>query len=236
MRIVVNHLTRMQAGFFCVAGVDLATGRHVRPVLQSGQLGVELLARHGGPFDMANVVELGEAIPTPEPPHVEDHLFDPACAKFVQEADAGKFWRMLESGCGATLREAFGKAFGPLGAGLYGTHVGEGHASLACLRPKRRPRLRLDTELGKPRVRMQLCDGRLEIDLPVTDIRLYADDHTTPDAGLVRRAAERLAEAEDAILSVGLGRAFARALEEVYYHHLQVNNLHFKEDPAWRLG
>jgi hypothetical protein len=35
MQIVINHLTRMQRGFMCVAGVDLATGRHVRPVLAS---------------------------------------------------------------------------------------------------------------------------------------------------------------------------------------------------------
>ena len=151
-------------------------------------------------------------------------------------AEGGKFWRLLDSGCNPSLRKAFGDALGPLGAGLYGTHEGDGRASLACLRPRRRPRLRIDTERGKPRIRMQVGDGRLDLDLPVTDIRLYALDHTTPDAGLVRWAGERLRESEDVILSVGLGRAFASAQEDVYYHHMQVNNLHFQEDPAWRLG
>jgi hypothetical protein len=33
MLILVHHLTRMQPGFICVAGLDADTERHVRPVL-----------------------------------------------------------------------------------------------------------------------------------------------------------------------------------------------------------
>jgi hypothetical protein len=37
MRIVVNHLTRMQPGYICVAGMERQGGRHVRPVLAGGR-------------------------------------------------------------------------------------------------------------------------------------------------------------------------------------------------------
>lgn len=53
MKIAVNHLTRMQPGYICVAGIDLETGSHVRPVLPSGRLSAALLRRNGGPFDIA---------------------------------------------------------------------------------------------------------------------------------------------------------------------------------------
>ena len=44
MQVVINHLTRMNTGYMCVAGLDLKNGKHVRPVL-GGRLGVELLRK-----------------------------------------------------------------------------------------------------------------------------------------------------------------------------------------------
>ena len=46
MKIVVNHLTRMQLGRICVAGVDMATGKHVRPLLRDVRLSTQRLARN----------------------------------------------------------------------------------------------------------------------------------------------------------------------------------------------
>jgi hypothetical protein len=31
MQIIVNHLTRMQVGYICVAGINTANNQHVRP-------------------------------------------------------------------------------------------------------------------------------------------------------------------------------------------------------------
>ena len=39
MEILVTHLTRMKEQCICVAGIDLATGKHVRPVLERRQAG-----------------------------------------------------------------------------------------------------------------------------------------------------------------------------------------------------
>ena len=56
MRIVVNHLTRMQKGFMCVAGIDLDTRLHVRPVLDR-QMPIDLLSVHGGPLADKQMVQ-----------------------------------------------------------------------------------------------------------------------------------------------------------------------------------
>ena len=58
MQLVVSHVTRMQPGYICVAGVEITRGKRVRPVTY-GRLPTSLLAREGGPFDMAALVELG---------------------------------------------------------------------------------------------------------------------------------------------------------------------------------
>jgi hypothetical protein len=42
-----------------VAGVDVNTMDHVRPMLRHGRLTVGLLKRNGGPFDIGSVVDLG---------------------------------------------------------------------------------------------------------------------------------------------------------------------------------
>ncbi|HEX5442144.1 MAG TPA: hypothetical protein VFW76_14745, partial [Ktedonobacterales bacterium] len=91
MRIIVNHLTRMQPGYICVAGVDLQTGKHVRPV-QLGRLSRTRLTRFGGPFDIATLVDLGRVEYVGAAPKVEDYRFsfDEAHPYFV--AAPRDFW------------------------------------------------------------------------------------------------------------------------------------------------
>ena len=55
MQLVINHLTRMQQGCMCTAGIDLATGLHVRPVLDR-QMTIDMLSVYGGPFDIGRIV------------------------------------------------------------------------------------------------------------------------------------------------------------------------------------
>ena len=67
MRIVVNHLTRMQPSYICVAGIDVQDNEHIRPVLGRERLTVGLLARNGGAFDMGRLVDLGRWCTDPAP-------------------------------------------------------------------------------------------------------------------------------------------------------------------------
>ena len=83
---------------------------------------------------------------------------------------------------------------------------------------------------------MRVSDGYFQLDLGVTDIRLYGADHVTPDTKIVRRVVKRLQGGSETILSVGLTRAYASSPDFNPVHWLQVNNVHLKDDPLWQLG
>jgi hypothetical protein len=237
MRLVVNHLTRMHHGHVCVAGVDLDTHRHVRPVLLRDALTPGVLARNGGPFDMANVVQFTGRKRCPTKPHVEDRLFTPSRAKLVDTVDAERFWALLVTLSKRKLRDIFGNDLRRTGRSSAGTDAGKGEASLGCLLPMRRPDLcvRIKGERG-PRIRMHVRDGQLDVWVAVTDLRLYQNDHTTPDQATVEKIRRRLAGPAAVILSVGLTRPFASSAEAKPLHWLQVNNIHLEDDPTWQLG
>jgi hypothetical protein len=95
VKIVVNHLTRMQQGYICVSGLKLGTCHHVRPILSGNRLSTGLLRRNGGPFDMAVIVDLGTVKPHPQNPEVEDHIFDPTKATAIGTLTSSKFWTLL---------------------------------------------------------------------------------------------------------------------------------------------
>ena len=94
MRIIVNHLTRMQSGYICVAGVDVSNGQNVRPVLR-GRLATDLLVSKGGPFDMAALVELGTVECCGHAPEKEDYYFDPRPAHYIRHIPSMLFWELL---------------------------------------------------------------------------------------------------------------------------------------------
>lgn len=234
MDIVINHLTRMSFGI-CVAGVDLETWAHVRPVLAFRNLDAGLLTRNDGLFDMAEVVRLGKVIPRPTAPHVEDYQFEPGDASRVERMEAGKFWALLARIARPTLSELFGPELkGTEGAGCI-VDVGRGKVSLGCLVPASKPRLKIAWSQDKPRIRMELDDGQFsDLDLSVTDLRLYRADHVTPDEDMVGRVAKHMEGDREVILSVGLGRPYEGPGGK-RVHWLQVNNIHFENYPVWQL-
>ena len=119
MRILVNHLTRMEKGYICVAGIDIKTANHVRPVL-GGRLSTDLLARNGGPFDIACVVALGPTTHVGSPPEMEDYKFDPQKASCLRVASPNKFWELLKQS--ANVEEIYEKS---VNAGIISKSEGE---------------------------------------------------------------------------------------------------------------
>ena len=236
MRIVVNHLTRMQPGYICVAGVDPKTGQHLRPVLRGDNLLPRYLSRHGGPFDIAHLVHIGLTRPTPDRPHLEDQVFDPWFARLIATEDAEAFWRRLIALSQPKLTAIFGVEIKHVGNLRYGTEKGKGAASLGCLRPHGPPDLYIKQEGGEAQIRIRFSDGQAKVDARVTDIRLYGADHFTPDLDKAREVGERIHASQEVILALGLTRAYASSPDRPPLHWLQVNNIHLKEDPVWQLG
>jgi hypothetical protein len=236
MRIVVNHLTRMQRGYFCLGGIDYETRKHVRPVLERASLPTDLLLRRDNPFNMANIVDLGSVQANPQQPHVEDHVFEPCRATLQGKLPPARFWHFIDTLSETKLRDIFGVELREIGRSGCGTAEGKGKASLGCLRLRHTPALGIERrESGRPQIRITISDGELETDARVTDIRLYEDDRMTPHEGRVKNVARAIRASEGVILSVGLTRAWASSPERTPVHWLQVNNIHLKEHPTSQL-
>jgi hypothetical protein len=234
MVIVVNHLTRMQKGFMCVAGLNLDTLAHVRPMLRQ-QMRTRFLVRNGGPFDIGCVVDLGRTRPIGQPPETEDQLFFAKNASRRDCLPADQFWQLLTRVAKGKLGEIFGKDLVQRGRESYAVDVGHGTASLGCLTTHNRPHLIVQQKEGRQRIRMAFHIGDFPFNLGVTDIRLYAADHVTPNHEVIYRTEQRLQAAGEVILSVGLTRAFKKTADTPALHWLQVNNIHFQDDPCWQL-
>ena len=230
MRIVVNHLTRMQPGYICVAGIDVQDNEHIRPVLGGRRLTVDLLARNGGAFDVGRLVELGPTQPSGTAPETEDHTFDPGRLVSVRELSPASFWQLLTTVSCDKLADIFGN---DLKAQRNGCAVdeGQGNASLGCLRTATPPSISIN-RWGK--IRAQVDDGTFDVDLSVTDLRLYGRDQTTPRANVIADVQRRIHGGVRVILSVGLARAFQVSGDTARRHWLQVNNLYLEDDPAWK--
>ena len=224
MQIIINHLTRMQKGFMCVAGVDPATGRHVRPVL-AGRMRIEMLACHGGPFELGRRVELGQTRFVGKVPEIEDRQFEASAARRLERLPQEQFWQLLTEGATDTLAEIFGPDLQPIGPVSCGVPEFHGLRSLGCYWANR-PSLHLQTTADPPRIRFGFDEDSRRYCVPVTDIRLYGEDHVTPDAAAVDRLSQTLANHTRVLVSVGLSRAYKKTDQHPAVHWLQVNNIH----------
>ena len=236
MRIIVNHVTRMQHGYICVAGVEPHSGQHVRPVL-NGKLRLtdSLLTTHRGPFDMASLVDLGAVRAVGEAPEVEDHQFSGVEARALSVVASDNFWRLLQATACERLADIFGPDLQQNGS-TCAVPLGKGIASLGCLALTSRPQLAITNGPNGSSPRLRFTDGAFELTAAVTDLRLYERDYTTLRREVIARLNERFDEGAPVILSVGLTRPWLKPGEPEERHWLQVNNIHVADQPVWRLG
>jgi len=227
VKILISHLTRMEKGYLCAAGIDIESGAQVRPVLEGKRLTSGLHARNGGPFDIGAVVDLGRTAPVGSPPAVEDLLFAPSDARRTHNVRASEFWSSIQSQTRTGLRDIFGPDLRTEGRTCV-VDLGKGRASLGYLKSPLTPQLILD-DSGK--LRVLFSDGEFECSSSLTDIRFYEEDHATLRPGVFSWVSSRMSAG--AILAVGLTRPYARPGEPKSYHWLQVNNIHLQAAPLW---
>ena len=109
MKIVVSHLTRMQPGYVCVAGINLSNRHHVRPVL-GRRLTSDLLLTNGGVFGIGAIVDLGRTYSAGTAPELEDYQFSTDNLKYLGMAEAQDFWEMIDGASTTTLEAIFGES------------------------------------------------------------------------------------------------------------------------------
>jgi hypothetical protein len=232
MKLVINHLTRMQQGCMCTAGIDLDTGLCVRPVLDR-QMKIDMLSVHGGPFDLGRIVDLGETRFVGKVPEVEDQRFEAAVARHVGDMTEDEFRQLLEHSAQTKLGAIFGPDLERVGQSCAVSET-YGLRSLGCYWAGS-PRLVLEDRPGGRKIRFAFQSGDYAFNVPVTDIRLYAEDHVTPSAETVERVAATISALPRVLVSVGLSRPYRKSPGEPARHWLQVNNIHLPDEPCWKL-
>jgi Dual OB-containing domain len=228
MEIVLNHVTRMGAPRICVAGIDTATGRHVRPITaRSEPITRSLLEQEGGPFGLGAVVDLGNVRASPSPPETEDHLFSIGSAKTVGQMDAAAYSQLLDRVATDDLQTIFGPELERRHRS-FAVETGHGEVSLGVLRVQRASDLEIDV-YGK--LKLRLNDVEPSALLTVTDIRFVEADHKTLRPDLIRDAQRRLRDGVDLYLMVGLARPFKAGGDDRERHWLQVNGICLQDRP-----
>lgn len=240
MQLLINHLTRMQPGWICAAGIDLASGRHIRPVAGHG-LPNSLLHRNGGPLALGVVVDLGPSEFCGTVPEIEDRRFDIENLSAVEQYSPMKLHQACQQVAAGSLRNIFSddlewlhhqpsvrKENSGWGAtdcwGTAAVMQHRGIRSLGCYWACESQLLIVDKEKRR-RVRMRFREGKLAFDVPVTDYRLYLADQVTPDEAAVQMLASRITRQAPTLVAIGLSRAYRHSETQPARHWLQINNV-----------
>lgn len=228
MRIVINHLTRMTGSRICVAGIETATYRHVRPVTPKGgdHLTRELLCETGGPFGTGALVDIGRVVAVPNAPEMEDHEFDVTRAKRVGDVDGAAYLELLGAITAADIQAAFGPELVEVRPRKFAVPAGCGERSLAVV-PLADAKLRVWDD----KLYLRLNPPPTPADPRVTDVRFYT-------AGLkikrdvVRDVNRRLAAGTRGYAMLGLARAIRDDATGRDLHWLMANGLCLSDRPV----
>jgi Dual OB-containing domain len=226
MRIAVNHLTRMSGQHICVAGVDLETGLHIRPILPNqGRLTRALL---DAPFSLGALIDLGAVTPAPAPPRTEDHIFFPANACLVGQLDASDYWRLLHTHAQDSLHAIFDTDLMRRNRN-FAVDLHCGNASLGIMNATDRVGGLYINEYGK--LRMRLTDPAGVASPSVTDVRLVEADHETIRKDAVTDINARIRRGTPLLLMVGLAYPFQARGDDRERSWLQVNGICLEDKP-----
>ncbi len=159
-------------------------------------------------------------------------MFWPSNARNVGRVRPNEYWNLLASLAKRTFKELFGPKLHAIGQHGAGMDRGTGIASLGCLVPAAPPMLYTRNVPNEPaKLRLKVSDGEFNLDLGVTDVRLYDEDSATPNMSVVTKMSRELGRGAPVIISVGLTRAFSPTEQMPASHWLQANNLSLESDP-----
>ncbi len=220
MKILITDLTRMQGGHICVAGIDIDKNKRVRPVAGESLSG-RLLVTNGGPLDVRRVIDIGRTAPRRSRPEIEDVRFEPRSIRLLSTMPEAEFVQRLTKLAAADL-SAIGDDLQPRGRNLV-VPEGKGKCSLVIVKMTGTLHVHIN---AKGRLRLDWHD---DIELPITDLRLFENDLRTPDRRKAEWLQHQLAAEGERFVCFGLGRPFEG------FHWLQINNIHLSNSADWQL-
>lgn len=223
VEILVTHLTRMSGGNICLAGIDRANGRHVRPVLEAGKLDHSFLKRPSGHIMIGSVLRFAWMRPRPLVPEIEDHVLAPAESDVVGLASEDELWAALQAAKRSTLAEIFGPEMHRVGR-TAALERGTGRASLGVIDVSGFEGPWLESQWERPKIRARFIgDDGAPLNVPVTDLRLFAPDCVQHNQAALDEAKAKSSRST-ILLSIGVGLPGL----EPPRHWLQINNIHMK--------
>lgn len=226
MQLLINHLTRMQPGYICAAGIELKTGLHVRPVVAGG-LTTSLLTSSGGTIQLGVTLDLGPTKFVGKTPEIEDREFDPSLIQVVEPVNRTKMIEHCARVAKTKLAEIFTTEISKNGS-TYALTAHAGLYSLGCYWAIS-PKLEILSDFAGQTQRLKLAwrDEDQELSVGVADIRFYEADHRSLQRDRVAEAQAWLANSAYVLLSLGLSRPYRRSEKDQALHWLQVNNIHW---------
>ena len=225
--LLINHLTRMQKGYFCAAGLNLKMLQYIRPTFAGKRLGNYLISEHKNCFEIGSVVAFPKMRHIGAYPMIEDYELAGAEPTFMYKMTPTDFIEALKKVSHEDVISVFGEDLKRIGNG-FGVEIGRGKASLGCIKVKGYSRLSLNEEYNK--IRFMMHYGKERIYLTVTDLRLY-DDEMLPKKEIVYYISKELSKKKSLFLSLGLTRPWSKPGSEKELHWLQVNNIYLENDP-----
>jgi hypothetical protein len=226
MRIVLNHVTRMKTHQrICIAGIEQAEGRHVRPTTSRDELLTRrLLAAEGGFVEPGALVDIGDPIPEPARPEVEDYRCALAAIRPVRRLRGDEYLELLDRMAENAVEDIFGPDLYRETRWKYALEPNSGSASLGVLRAER-----FEVEIDRyGKVAVRLDDPHPRAYATVTDVRFFEEDHETPRPERIDDVNRRIRSSTEAFLMVGLSRPFAKTGN---LHWLQVNGICLADRP-----
>lgn len=214
----------MKAPRICIAGIEVNSKRHLRPVTAPDDLITRsLLIEEGGSLQLGAGVDLGQTREVPNRPETEDHFCQTRDFDVLGVLSDREYLDLLAGVDDGDIATAFGPGLQRNGR-TYAMDLDGGDHSLACVRAGKGERLAIDFE----KLYLRTTEGAK---VKVTDIRFFESDQKTLCRDVVTDVNDRLRDGVGAYLMFGLSRPWARPGENEELHWLQLNGVCLEDSP-----
>ncbi|GAB4535929.1 MAG: hypothetical protein Fur0020_03620 [Thermodesulfovibrionia bacterium] len=227
MEVLITDLTYMHGGV-CIAGINIETLENIRPVLKFGHIQKDFVDRNN--IYPGALIRFDFLHKKSNPPHIEDHVFEPANVEFIKYLTQADWTNILDSCAFLSLASAFNNLI----VDKKGVSPGAKTSSLAVIKVDSIKMNFFDSDKGALlpfKTRVSFTSGGDTYHLPVTDLQFIDYCINRFDSGIARNKLkndleEFINDSEYIYLRIGLTRPFKKAEDADELCYLQVNGIY----------